>query len=173
MDQETAARLSREMAQVIAGLYRDEQVPVGQDLLDRFKSAAFYQAYEFIPDGAPAIVLSAEEGPLLVAVEGDRFYKLSFADFVMTEVTIPATVCEMQRIRPEVATLSVQTLYQQIAAGVMARITTWAFSLDGGASALAFKSEQVYQREQSEQERFARALTAALDWPGPGEISPP
>lgn len=173
MDQETAARCSQEMANAIAGLYRDEQVPVGQDVLDRFKSAAFYQAYEFIPDGAPAIVLGAEEGPLLVAVQDDRFYKLSFAGFVMTEVTIPETVCEMQRIRPEVATLSVQTLYQQIAAGVMARTTTWAFSLDGGGSALAFQSEQIAQREPSEPERFARALTEALDWPGPGEISPP
>jgi hypothetical protein len=88
-------------------------------------------------------------------------------------VGIPATVCEMQRIRPDVATLSVQTLYQQIAAGVMARTTTWAFSLDGGASAIAFKSEQVAGRGQSEQERFARALTAALDWPGPGRMPLP
>jgi hypothetical protein len=173
MDQETAARCSQEMANGIASIYRTAQVPVGKDLLDRFKSAAFYQAYEFIPDGATAIVLSAEEGPLLVAVESDRFYKLSFAEFDPTEVTIPATVCEMQRIRPEVATLSVQTLYQQIAAGVMARTTTWAFSLDGGASALAFQSEQIAQRESSETERFARALTEALDWPGPGQISPP
>ena|GEM_PF-4026221 len=161
------------MAEGIESLYRAEQIPVGQDQLDRFRDAAFYQAYEFIPDGAPALVLVVEPGPLLMAVEGDRFYKMSFAEFDMTDVGIPATVCEMQRIRPEVATLSVQTLYRQIAAGVTARITTWAFSLDGGASALAFKSEQVANREQSEQERFARALTAALDWLGPGQMSPP
>jgi hypothetical protein len=170
MDQDSASRLSQEMANGIASLYRAGTHPIGQNRLNEFRSAAFYQAYEFIPDSATALVLTIDDAPHMVAVDGDRFYKLAFAPFDWTDNDIPA-ICNMQRIRPELAKLTVETLYHQAIAGVLTRTASWSFNLDG-SSGISFQTQHTAEASQSDEERFARALMAAVDWEGPGEISP-
>jgi hypothetical protein len=172
VQQGTAIRLGQEMANGIATLFRREQHPIGDDRLDRFKNAAIYHAYEFIPDEADAIVLSVDDLPLLVATQGDRFYKLGFASFEWEDAGTPETICEMVRIRPELASLTVQAVYEQTVANVLTRTSEWTFSVDG-KNFLSFVSERSTGREPSEAERFARALAEAMGWGVAGEISPP
>lgn len=172
MEQGIAIRLGQEMANGIAALYHDEGHPIGQDRLDKFKAAAIYHAYEFIPDEADAIVLTVGGLPLLVAAQGDRFYKLGFAPFELEDDGTPETICEMVRIRPELASLTVQAVYEQTVANVLTRTSEWAFSIDGN-NFLSFVSERSTGREPGEAERFARSLAEAMGWGIDGEISPP
>jgi hypothetical protein len=172
MDQDTTVRLSQQMANGIASLYQAAAHPVGKARLDEFKSAAFYQAYEFIPDGATAIVLTIEGLPTLVAVEEDRFYRLVFAPFDLTDIEVPGTLCEMVRIRPEVASVGVGTRYHQTTPGTLTRTTGWAFRLDD-KNHLSFESQHSPEGQETAEERFARVLLAAVDWGSPGKMSPP
>ena len=172
MDQDTASRLSQQMANGIASIYQAAAHPIGKSRLDEFKSAVFYQAYEFIPDGATAIVLTIDELPTLVAVEEDRFYRLVFEPFELTDSEFPGTICEMIRIRPEVASVGVATRYHQITAGTLTRSAGWAFRLDD-KNHLSFESQHSPEGRESAEERFARVLLAAVGWGSPGEISPP
>jgi hypothetical protein len=161
------------MANGIAALYQAEQHPIGRDRLAEFRSAAFYQAYEFIPDDALAIVLTIDELPMLVAVQQNRFYKLSFAPFDLSDSSqFPATVCEMLRIMPDAATLAVGTRYHVTASGTLARVTNWAFRLDD-KNGLAFESKHSPESRETVEEEFAGALLAAMGWELPGPISPP
>jgi hypothetical protein len=172
MDQDTTVRLSQQMANGIASLYQAAAHPIGKARLDEFKSAAFYQAYEFIPDGATAIVLTIEGLPTLVAVEEDRFYKLVFTPFELTDSEAPSTVCEMVRIRPEVASVGVGTTYYQASSSVLTRNTGWAFRLDD-KNHLSFESQHSPEGQETAEEKFARLLLAAVGWGSPGKMSPP
>lgn len=172
MNPETASQLSREMANGIASIYTAATHPVGKARLDEFRSAAFYQAYEFIPDGATAIVLNIDGLPTLVAVEEDRFYRLVFEPFELTDSETPGTICEMIRIRPELASVGVATRYHQTTPGTLTRSAGWAFRLDD-KNHLSFESQHNPEGRETAEEKFARVLVAALGWGSPGEISPP
>jgi hypothetical protein len=174
MEQEAAIRFGQEMANGIATLFRREHHPIGDDRLNRFKSAAINHAYEFIPDEADAITLTVEDSPLIVAVQGDRFYKLGFASFEWADDGTPETICSMVRIRTELASLTVQAVYEQTVAGVLTRTSEWAFRVDGTAeNFISFVTQHSTGQPASETERFARALAKAMDWGVAGEISPP
>jgi hypothetical protein len=164
--------MSQQMANGIASLYQTAALPVGRARLDEFKSAAFYQAYEFIPDGATAIALTVDNLPTLVAVEEDRFYKLAFTPFELTDSEVPSTVCEMVRIRPEVASVGVGTTYYQASPSLLTRTTGWAFRLDD-KNHISFESQHSPEGQETTEERFARVLLAAVGWGSPGEMSPP
>lgn len=174
MEQETAIRLGQEMANGIATLFRREHHPIGDDRLGRFKSAAIYHAYEFIPDEANAITLTVEDSPLIVAVQRDCFYKLGFASFEWADDGIPQTICSMMRIRSDMASLTVQAEYEQTVAGVLTRTSEWAFRVDGtDGNFISFVTQHSTSQPPGETERFARALAEAMGWGVTGEISPP
>lgn len=172
MDQDTALRLGQEMANGIKALFDREHHPIDQARLDRFRSAAIYHAYEFIPNEADAIVLTVNESPLLLAVDGGRLYKLGFASFDWDDDGIPETICEMVRIRPESARVTVQAVYQHTVAGVLTRTSEWAFRVDD-ENLLSFVSERSTGQQPDGAERFAHSLAEAMGWGVPGEVSPP
>lgn len=177
MDQEAASRCSQQIANGIAALYRAEQHPIGRDRLAEFRSAAFYQAYEFIPDDALAIVLTIGEMPMLVAVQQNRFYKISFAPFDLSDSSqFPATVCEMLRIRPEVATLAVGARYHVTAGGTLERVTNWAFRLDD-KNGLSFEASTAQRFEKLQRRnllvRFSQRWTGSCQGRFPRPESAP
>ena len=165
-----AARHAREMASAIATVYQNDGYAPDKNRIVQFHDAAFSQAFEFIPDTALATVVSVTDAgslPLLVAIDGQQFYKLLYDDFELRSNDVPITVCEMTRIEPEKGYVRVETQYDpSSAASAPTRLTGWTFGI-GERFNLTFQTRFDPEDEIDQGEKFARALAAAMGWNRP------
>lgn len=166
MVQRDAAKRAREMASAVASVYQAEGYTPDSGRMEQFHSAAFSQAYEFIPDSALSTVISlteAESLPLLVAIDGQQFYKLFFGEFEFESSDMPITVCEMTKVKPEVGYVKAEVQYERTPPAPPSRLTGWTFGIDDRFN-LTFTTRFDSEDEADDAEKFARALATAMGW---------
>ncbi|MBS1890807.1 MAG: hypothetical protein JST59_05915 [Actinobacteria bacterium] len=167
MDQKDAARHAREMANGIASIYQSEGLQPASNRMQQFHNAAFAHVFELIPDTALATVVSLTEDegqPILVAIDGQQFYKLFFEAFEFRSDDVPITTCEMTRIDPSRGYVRVEAQYDPSApATAPRRETAWTFGIDERFN-LTFNTRFDPGDVMDETEKFARGLASALGW---------
>ena len=169
MEQRDAARHAREMANAVASVYQNEGYQPDTNRMQQFHNAAFAHAFEFLPDTALATVVSlteAEGQPLLVAIDGEQFYKLFFEGFEFRSEDVPMTICEMTRIDPARGYVRVDAQYDpSSSSSAPRRQAVWTFGIDERFN-LTFQTSFDPEDEIDEREKFARALASAMGWAG-------
>ncbi len=167
MEQGNATTHAGEMASAIASVCENAGYVLDDNRREQFHGAAFWHAFEFIPDTALATVLSMTEDdglPLLVAIDGQRFYKLGFSEFEWRGDDIPTTICEMTQIDPASGYVRIESLYDPTSAPkALNRTTSWTFGIDGRLT-LTFNTQVSPHGGVDPQETFAHALAGALGW---------
>lgn len=157
------------MGEGVAGFYRNVGAMPEGARIKQFEEAAFNQAFELIPNGAAATVISLTENdglPMLLAVEGTQLYKLVFGEFELRSDDVPATFCEMVNLDPAICTASAESIYAEAAPPeVPTRVTIWKFKI----GKFGFHMETRFFPEREEEgEAFAQALAGAMGW---GELA--
>ena len=165
MEKADAERVARRMAEAVAGTYRNVGAMPEGARIKQLELAAFNHAFELIPNGAVAtvITLTEEDGlPMLVAVEGKQLYKLVFGNFDLRGDDVPATFCEMVNLDPAICSASAESIYAEAAPpGSPTRVTVWKFQI--GQFHLNMESQ--FSPDQGEEgDIFAHALAGAMGW---------
>jgi hypothetical protein len=167
MEQGDATTRAGEMASAIAVVYQNAGYSLDDNRREQFHGAAFWHAFEFIPDTALTTVVSITEDdglPILVAIDGQKFYKLAFAEFEWRSDDVPITICEMTQIDPANGYVRAVSQYDPTSAPkALNRTTSWTFGIDGRFT-LAFNTGVSPRRGVDPAETFARALARALGW---------
>lgn len=169
MEQAEAVHHARRMTEAVATFSQNQGVAPETSRMEEFHNAAFSQAFEFIPNGAVAIVITTteEEGlPMLVAVHGQQLYKLVFGEFDLRGDESPPTLCEMLNLTPENCTVVIETLYAAAAPpGRATRIADWNFTSAAKGSGCRPASVPIKRTKARRLPKRSRARWAGANWP--------